>query len=107
MGIFPHRIRRQRWNLRACSVAAAFDLRRRLRDDWQEVLLPAFESVFDQEAPGTDVVQIPRLELVLKIGPEETAGGSWSRLLQERLLRQLREIMRGRPNVPEKPAQWK
>ncbi|MEY2497296.1 MAG: hypothetical protein QOD12_852 [Verrucomicrobiota bacterium] len=103
----PHRIRRQRWAFRAGSAAAAFALRQRLRDDWQEVLLPAFEKAFDQEVPGGKVVHIPRIELALKIAPEEKTGALWSTLLHEQLRGQLQEILRARRDAPTEQTEWK
>jgi hypothetical protein len=103
----PHRIRRQRWTLQAGSTAAAFVLRQHLRQDWQEALLPAFEKVFDQEAPGEKVLRIPRIELTLRVGSDEKAGPSWSAVIHEQLVRQLREVLRTRHGVEEEPAEWK
>lgn len=107
MAIHAHRIRRQRWAFRAGSAAAAFALRQRLRDDWQEMLLPAFEKAFDQEVPGGKVVHIPRIELALKIAPEEKMGALWSALLHEQLLGQLQEILRARRDAPAELTEWK
>lgn len=102
----PHRIRRQRWALCADSAAAAFTLRQRLRDDWQEVLLPVFQKVFDQEVPGEDVVHLRRIELTLKVAAGEKTGASWPALIHDQLLRQLREILRAWHDAPENPAEW-
>ena len=107
MPTFPHRIRRQRWRVRAGSAAAAFTLRQHLRDDWQSALLPAFEQVFDHEVPGTDVVHISKIELNLNVGPEEKVGARWSALIHDQLLRQLRETLRARHGVQEKSTGWK
>lgn len=103
----PHRIRRQRWAFRAGSAAAAFALRQRLRDDWHEVLLPAFEKAFDQEIAGTNVVHIPKIELAFKIAPEEKMGALWSTSLHEQLVEQLREILRARRDARTEPTEWK
>lgn len=107
MGTLPHRIRRQRWHLQAGSAAAAFALRRRVREEWQDLFLPAFETAFDQEMPEADVVYIPQIELTLRIGPEEKKGELWSTLVQEQLLRQLREILRARRDTPAELTEWK
>lgn len=102
-----HRIRRQRWAVRAGSEAAAFALRQQLRGDWQSALLPAFEEVFDHEVPGTDVVHISKIELNLSVGPEEKVSARWSALIHEQLLRQLRETLQARPGGREKAGEWK
>ena len=98
----PHRIRRQRWSVCAGSTAAAFSLRQRLRDDWPDVLMSAFEKVFDEEAAGEELVRIPRIELTLKLTPAEQGGTSWSRLLHDQLFERLREILQARRGVREK-----
>lgn len=67
----PHRIRRQRWIIRASSSADAFALRQRFRHEWETVLLPAFEAAFDDFAPGDEVVRIPKIELRFKMDPGE------------------------------------
>ena len=107
MPTFPHRIRRQRWRVRASSAAAAFTLRQHLRDDWQSALLPAFEQLFDDEFPGTDVVHISKIELNLNVGLEEKVGARWSALIHDQLLRQLRETLRARHGGQEKSTGWK
>jgi hypothetical protein len=102
----PHRIRRQRWVVRACSGESAFSIRKRLRDDWQALLLPAFEEAFDQAAGGEDVVRISKIELGFKVAFEEELTGSLPELIRHQLAEQLREIFRGRPQTNRKPAAW-
>jgi hypothetical protein len=71
------------------------------------MLLPAFERAFDQEIPGAKVVHIPRLELAFTIAPEEKMDASWSSLLQEQLLGQLRKVLRARRDAGGEPTEWK
>jgi len=107
MARLPHRIRRQRWELRAGSTAAAFALRQRLREEWQEMLLPAFETVFDQEVPGEEMIRLPRIELRLKVGAGEDTEALWPAAIHEQLLEQLREILRTHRVAQDKPTEWK
>jgi hypothetical protein len=93
--------------LQAGSAAAAFALRQRVRDEWQDLFLPAFETAFDEEMPAADAVHIPQIELTLRIGPEEKMGESWSAVVQEQLLRQLREILRARRDTTAEPLESK
>lgn len=63
----PHRVRRLRLRVRACSQAEAFALRQRIRADWEESLLPTLSEVFDEVSPGDEVVRIAKLEVTLKV----------------------------------------
>lgn len=63
----PHRIRRQRWQVSAPDPAAAFALRRALREEQERSLLPALEAAFDAAGIGDAVLRIPRLELRLTL----------------------------------------
>ncbi|MGA7215326.1 MAG: contractile injection system tape measure protein [Terrimicrobiaceae bacterium] len=85
-----HRIRRQRWIVHARSPESAFSIRKRLRDDWQNLLLPAFERVFDQAAGSEETIRIPRIELRLKVALDEDLTGSLPELIHRQLSEQLR-----------------
>ena len=63
-----HRIHRQRWSIRVDQPAEALRWRQRLRDNWQQELLPVMADVFDAfDQPGQQV-HLPRLHLQLKVG---------------------------------------
>ena len=95
----PHRIRRQRWLVRADSTLSAFNIRKRLRDDWPDLLLPVFEKAFDQAAGGENVVRIPKIELRFKVASEEKLAELLPELIHHQLVERLREILRGRPQT--------
>ena len=64
-----HRVRRQRWQVRAASADDAFALRSALRRENEASLLPALERAFaelDDEA-GRDI-HLPRLTIKLSGG---------------------------------------
>jgi hypothetical protein len=100
----PHRIRRQSWLVRADSASAAFNLRQRLRDDWQGLLLPAFERAFDKEFSGEDVIHIAHIRLGLQLGSEKEVS-RLPELIQHHLVRRLREIAFARPYLNERSVQ--
>lgn len=87
-----HRIRRQRWLVRASSSTEAFAVRRRLREEWEAVLLPAFEAAFNVLAPGDDVVRIPKIELRLKVAPGEHFPQHLAELIRLQLGERLSEL---------------
>src|SRR5262245_47821776 len=62
-----HRIRRQVWRVRASSPAEALALRQRLREELTQTLQPVFERVFDEIAPGSEVIRLPRLEIHARV----------------------------------------
>src|SRR6185436_14450295 len=88
----PHRIRRQRWLLRAGSGTEAFAVRQRLREELEGVLLAAFGKAFDQLAPGDEVIRIPRIELHLKVTSADQIPQHLPELIHRQLVEQLREF---------------
>jgi hypothetical protein len=94
---FPHRIRRQRWLIRAGTTADAFKIRRWLRYDGQDLLLPAFDRAFDHVGRGADVIRIPTLRVRFNIASEEKMTELLPELIYEQLLEQLREILDEQP----------
>lgn len=66
-----HRIRRQRWQVRAPSPAAAFAVRQALRDAQETSLLPALESAFDAVAGEGVDRHIRRLEITVRVSSPE------------------------------------
>jgi len=67
MIVSTHRIRRLRWLIQSRSTEEALDIRRRLEQEWANVLLPALNRQFDQIADGNKMVQIPLLDLCLNV----------------------------------------
>jgi hypothetical protein len=105
-----HRIRRQRWVVRAGSVADAFELRRTLREDWETRLLPAFDKVFADTGSGDDVIHIPRIELRLQVSPKGKLTELLPELVQRELSKELDQILQQQPRItesPGSPALWK
>jgi hypothetical protein len=92
-----HRIRRQRWLVKAPSQEAAFAIRQQLRTQLDSALLPAFERAFDALDIGNDVVRIPRLTIDLRLRPGEDVGTVLAYLLRERLGDILREAAISHP----------
>lgn len=67
----PHRIRRQRWQVRTASAADAFAVRTALRQANELSLLPALESAFAALDNGEREIHLPRLELTVRISSPE------------------------------------
>jgi len=67
MGAAVHRIRRQRWEVRAGSQPLAFAIRSWLRTHYDSELQDALEAAFDRVAPGDRVVRLDRLVIHLKV----------------------------------------
>lgn len=66
-----HRIRRQHWQVRAPSLAAAFAVRQALRDAQESSLLPALESAFDAVVGDGVDRHIQRLEITIRVSSPE------------------------------------
>ena len=81
----PHRIRRLRVRARARSREEAFALRSRLRDVVGEVVLPALEQMFDELAPGDEVVHVPELELHATVSRVEELASVLRELVRREL----------------------
>lgn len=92
-----HRIRRQRWQVRAFSAGAGFSLRKRLRDEWQEHLLPAFEKAFDAVGSGPETLRIAEVQLHLAIPSEEKLFDLLPELIERQLTERLRDFLRDQP----------
>jgi hypothetical protein len=84
-----HRIRRQRWQVRVTSPAAAFALRLALRTQLDSVLLPAFARAFDALASGDEVVHIPQLTLKLQLRDGEDLIAALASLIEQQLSQNL------------------
>jgi len=85
----PHRIRRQSWQVRTDSSAAALGLRRLLRSEL-DVLTSAFERAFDALGLGERVLRLPRLALSIRL----RAGDDFVATLTECVERELTELLR-------------
>jgi hypothetical protein len=88
----PHRIRRLRCSIATNSQTAAFAMRKSLHDRWQDTLMPAFESAFDEIASDDRVIHIPKLELHLKVTAEQDLLAVLPELIQQQLTEQLSSI---------------
>jgi hypothetical protein len=62
-----HRIHRQRWRVRVRSSAEAFDARKLLREDFDQIFQRAFVEAFDALVGPEQVLHIERLELELSV----------------------------------------
>ncbi|WP_437819913.1 contractile injection system tape measure protein [Sorangium sp. So ce1078] len=91
----PHRIRRQRWRVRARSQAEAFEARRRLRDELHEQLLPAMARAFDALAPGDEVLHVPRLELRVRVPSASALSDALPELLRREVEERLAALLEG------------
>ena len=103
MRVPPHRIRRQRWLVKARSQEQAFALDRRLRHDLEDVLLPALATGFDEVASGDDIVRLPKLELRVRIAGVDDVTAKLPGLLLREAAAQLRAIA-GRTASPAESA---
>lgn len=72
-----HRIRRQRWQVRASDLPSALQLRGALRNELETRVLPLFERAFDRLADEHTHLHIPRLTLSLRVGSLDEL---WSQL---------------------------
>ena len=73
----------------AGSTAAAFNVRQRLRHDWPELLLPAFDKAFDAAASGEEIIHVPKIELRLQIASEEELTALLPELIHRQIAEQL------------------
>lgn len=85
-----HRIRRLRCLVSTRSQTEAFAIRQSLHDRWQDTLLPAFESTFDQIAGSDRIIHIPKLEFDLKVNSEQELLELLPELIRQQLSEQLR-----------------
>ncbi|MBD2325969.1 contractile injection system tape measure protein [Alkalinema sp. FACHB-956] len=96
-----HRIRRLRWEVSTHSVSDAFTVHQQLAEDWQNILLPVLEQVFDR-AYGSDVwVHIPKLHLRLQVPPSEALGEWLVREFPDSLRQALQEQLTDPSQHPE------
>jgi hypothetical protein len=101
-----HRIRSQRWAVRTDSAEDAFAWRRFLRDHGEEILLPVLEKAFDEAAGGDRVFHIPRIEIKIRISPEDSLTEKLPRMLLDQLRNQLRTGSREELPSGEKLPRW-
>jgi len=80
-----HRIRVQRWTVKTDSAENAFQVRKKLNEEWENSFLPAFEQAFDELCPEDEVIHIPRIALQLRGSPFNTSE------LKEDIYQQLME----------------
>ena len=94
-----HRIRRQRWQVRAGSAADAFAVRALLRRENEASLLPAIEAAFAACDTGRDI-RLPRLEIKLGISSLENLADELPARLAEAVRLALSEDLAGQPGAP-------
>jgi Contractile injection system tape measure protein len=80
-----HRIRRQRWEVRAPNQDSAFALRTRLRRDLETVLAPAIEKAFDECDVGDEIVRIPRLQIHCRVQDLDELAWRLPALIREQI----------------------
>ncbi len=97
-----HRIRRQRWQVRAASVADAFALRATLRRESELHLLPALEAAFDACDVGEREIHLPRLALTVRVSSLENLADELPVKLAAAAMQALAEAVTDLPAV--KPA---
>jgi len=94
-----HRIHRQRWEIHAASAEDAFICRQYLHDQRETLLAPVLEQVFGEIAAGERLVRIPRIELKIRMRPEELRTEKLPELVLEKLKEQLQAYSgAGRPS---------
>ncbi|BAY09889.1 contractile injection system tape measure protein [Calothrix sp. NIES-2098] len=92
MSNFLHRIRRLTWKVNTNSTAEAFAVRQNLYNQWQDILISAFESAFDEIDSGNRVIHIPKLEVNLKVKSSQEIWELLPELIQQQLNEQLQSI---------------
>ncbi|MBN8428575.1 MAG: hypothetical protein J0L65_14000 [Xanthomonadales bacterium] len=93
-----HRIRRQRWQVKAGSAADAFAVRALLRREHEAPLLPAIEAAFAACDSGQEI-RLPRLEIKLGISSLENMADELPVRLAEAVRLALSEALDGLPSV--------
>ncbi|OUC15952.1 MAG: hypothetical protein B0A82_04155 [Alkalinema sp. CACIAM 70d] len=96
-----HRIRRLRWEVSTHSVSDAFAVRQQLAEDWQNILLPVLEQVFDRAYGPDALVHIPKLHLRLQVPPSESLGEWLVREFPDCLRQALQEQLADPSQHPE------
>ncbi|MBK7029910.1 MAG: hypothetical protein IPH45_12155 [Bacteroidales bacterium] len=87
-----HRIRKQVWSVRTDKAEHAFNLRMQLRDEWESLLLPVFEKVFNEVAGGDEVIHISKLSLQIRDYPTADPEGEFQKTIYRQLMEQLKPI---------------
>jgi hypothetical protein len=62
-----HRVRRQRWSIRAETPEQALGVRQWLRDNAEGSVNAALTAAFDAAAPGKELVRLDRIQLTLRL----------------------------------------
>ncbi|HBB35671.1 MAG TPA: hypothetical protein DDZ80_10150 [Cyanobacteria bacterium UBA8803] len=89
----PHRIRRLRWQVTTSTVGEAFAIRKYLHDEWLPLLQSAFEKAFDAAANGETLIHIRKIELRLKVSPEQELSEVVPDLIAQQLREQLQTLL--------------
>lgn len=91
-----HRIRRQRWQVRAASPADAFAIRSLLHRENEASLLPAIEAAFAECDAGQEI-HLPRLEIKLSASSLDKLADELPSRLAEAVRAALGEAIQGLP----------
>jgi hypothetical protein len=62
-----HRIFRQKWQVSTPTEKQGFAIRKELRQEWEERLLPIFDRAFSEYVSTDEMVHIPKIEINLKV----------------------------------------
>ncbi len=101
----PHRIRRQRWQIRTARAADAFAVRTALHNALEPSLLPALEQAFDALDDGQREIHLPRLELKLSLSSADALADELPALIREAAQIALAEALEAAPEVsPARPS---
>ncbi|MFT3734751.1 MAG: contractile injection system tape measure protein [Rhodocyclaceae bacterium] len=92
----PHRIRRQRWEVRVPDKAAGFAARTELRGALETSLLPAMSEAFDAMCGDDEIIHIPRLTLHIRLGKLEALASDLPAQLPALLREQIEAALAGR-----------
>ncbi|GAA5167646.1 contractile injection system tape measure protein [Viridibacterium curvum] len=92
----PHRIRRQRWEVRVPDKAAGFAARAQLRSALEDSLLPAMSAAFDAVCGDDEIIHIPRLTLHIRLGKIEALATDLPEQLPALLREQIEAALAGR-----------
>jgi hypothetical protein len=89
-----HRIRRQCWQVRADSPAAALALRQTLRSELDGALARAFERAFDALGLGDRVLHLPRLTLSIRLQEGDDFLTTLAEHVERAVTEQLQQLIR-------------
>lgn len=102
MSLVAHRVRRLRWTLHAASTEQALALRRDIREQLDDRLLPALERALDAVDTDGEVMHVPRLELTVRVDSTEALRRDLAEQVERELVDALRRLER--ESVDQRPV---